>query len=231
VRFALAVVIGLVLALSGTALAGPILDGTGFGSASATVAYDAGAPISNFGSPGPTTSGAAYDIFTKQDADYIYVLVQTNGSGGSAAGTFANLYFGVGPDYHTGSTFGIEVTNMVVFTPGVPDNTAALASDIFYNTLSPDAIELAISWNYFETNPQGLGFTTVSALDPNITLRLSQSFGYSVAGGATYGDDRLGLFVLPQDNVPEPSSFAIILLTVMSLVGFAVARRQTSDRI
>jgi hypothetical protein len=69
--------------------AAPTLDGSGFGSPSATVTYDPAALSGNFGAPGTTTNAATYDIFVKSDATYGYVLVAENGGGAPAAGFFA----------------------------------------------------------------------------------------------------------------------------------------------
>ena len=88
--------------------AAPTLDGSGFGSPSATVTYDPAALSGNFGAPGTTTNAATYDIFVKSDATYGYVLVAENGGGAPAAGFFANLYFGTGSSATTTSDIGFE---------------------------------------------------------------------------------------------------------------------------
>jgi hypothetical protein len=46
-------------------------------------------------------------------------------------------------------------------------------------------------------------------LNNKLVLRLSQSFGYSVAGGDSYGDNRLGAQYL-QFQVPEPATLALL---------------------
>jgi len=45
-----------------------------------------------------------------------------------------------------------------------------------------------------------------------VVLRLSQSFGYSVAGGGSYGDDRLGVVTLEASAVPGPVVVALGLI-------------------
>lgn len=210
-----------------------VLDGTGFGAATAHVTYDPNAPTSNFGSPGGTTSGAAYDIFVRNDATYVYTLLKQDGSGGTSAGAFANLYFGLGSATPAnGSTYGIEVTNNRSFAPGSPAyyNNNNLYG-IEYNTLGGGtAIEVAIPFSYFETDPQNIGFDKVTPANPYVTLRLSQTFGFSVAGGAaTYGATRLGQVVDPfvtVTNVPEPASLALVGAGLL-LAG--VARRKRAD--
>jgi hypothetical protein len=200
----------------------PVLDGSGFGSPSAVVNYDPAAAESNFGTPGNVTDAAAYNIYTKQDATYAYVLVATNGGGGAAVGTFANLYFGVGATAFAHSTFGTEVTNNDTFSPGGGGTFSYTGTGILETALSATSIEVAIPFSYFETDPQGIGFPTVDAADPNIVLRLSQSFGYSVAGGASYGTDDLGVFTDP-NFVPEPASIGLVAVGLTAL--FASRRR------
>jgi len=66
------------------------------------------------------------------------------------------------------------------------------------------------------------GFTPTTASDPNIILRMSPSYGYSVAGGASYGSDRLGLIVDPiaTTAVPEPLSLSLFGAGLAGLAGF-----------
>jgi PEP-CTERM motif len=207
--------------------AAPVLDGSGFGSASAIVTFDPNAPTSNFGAPGPTTSGAAYDIYTRADSTYAYVLVGQSGGGGSAAGLFANLYFGTGATATSGSDVAFEVTNSNVFNPNVGVMISTAGTGIEYAALNNNTeIEFAAPLSYFETDPQNVGFTTTNASDPDIILRLSQSFGYSVAGGSTYGTDRLGLIVDPT-VVPEPISAALF---GVGLLGLGLVRRQRQTK-
>ena len=210
------------------AQAAPVLDGTGFGAPSSTVLYDPAAPTSNFGSPGPTTSGAAYNISVKSDATYAYVLLEQNGLGGTSAGTFANLYFGTGSSAMQGSDVGFEVTNSDVFAPGVAGTTPTTGTGIQYASLNGGTeIEFAVPFSYFETDPQHVGFDPTTAANPDIVLRLSQTFGYSVAGGAMYGADRLGLIVDPigsqSVSVPEPMTLSVL---GAGLVGLTTLRRK-----
>ncbi len=55
-----------------------------------------------------------------------------------------------------------------------------------------------------------LNVTGFGAANPvGIRLSLSQSFGYSVADGGSYGDTRLGYVSLDTTTVPEPSTYAL----------------------
>jgi hypothetical protein len=229
-RLAVAVLLAGFVGLTGTgASAAPVLDGTGFGSPSAVVPYDPNTAFDGtFGAPGGTTDAEAYDIYVKQDALYAYVLVSTTGSGVGTVGPFANLYFGVGATAFAHSTFGTEVTNEDTFNPNTPATKFPyLGTGITEAALSPTSIEVAIPFTYFETDTQGIGFPTTDAANPNIVLRLSQSFGYSVVGGPSFGTNDLGVFTDP-NFVPEPASIALLGVGVTA-VG-ALRRRRRAAR-
>lgn len=184
------------------------------GVAAVNVTYDASAPEGNFQSPTNITKGASYSIQVRSDADYYYVGLKITGNADKSIGNFANLYFDVDPAAGNGSDIGFEVTNNNFFIPGVPGSSNASAY-LTYNNLTDGVVELAIANEFFTSGTHGFAAAT-----GDVVLRLSQSFGYSVAGGATYGPTRLGSASVVAAEVPEPGSVALLGLG-LGLLGFA----------
>jgi hypothetical protein len=183
------------------------------------VTHDINAPTSNFGTPASTTTGADYDIYARDDGNYYFVGLHITGNASSSAGLFANLYFDTDPSANVGSDLGFHVTSNDAFIPetGVT-TTYDSTSGIEYATSGSDTIEFAIPNDFLTNDPLSMGFPKATN---NVTLRLSQSFGYSVAGGDDYGDTRLGTAA-----VPEPSSLGLV-----GLAGLALLARRSRRRV
>jgi hypothetical protein len=173
-----------------------------------SVLYNSAAPLGNFGTPTNENHASSYDIYTRGDGQYVYVGLQVTGN--YAGGLdFANLYFDTNPG--TGSDIGFQVTSQNAFIPGVdiPVGYTPLSQDIHFST-APGVIEFAVPNTYFTTDPMSMGFPLATS---SVQLRLSQAFGYSVAGGASYGTDRLGIVA-----VPEPTGVALLGLGAGALL-------------
>jgi hypothetical protein len=192
-----------------------------YGAATATVTHDASAPVGNFGSPSNITQGASYQTFLKDQGGFVYGLVKITGDAASSAGSFANVYFGTS----AGSTIGFEITNSDVFQPGGIGPFPLSYS--FAVSADGTGVEFALPESFFETTVDGIN----AGLHPGDQLmwRLSQSFGYSVAGGASYGPNRLGVVTL-SGAVPEPSTWATMILGFAG-VGFLAYRRKSKPAL
>ena len=200
-----------------------------------TVLYDSSAPTGNFGAPTNVSNTVAYDIYLRSDSNYVYGLLEAKpaGQGNDAydAGLlFANLYFSTNP-FGLGGTgsgsIGFELLNDRSFKPGgsgyLPGTLTSLGfvsattAGSNYPTGGADIIEFAAPWTYFETDPQSAPFVPMTQTNNKLRLNLSQTFGYSVAGGVSaYGSNELGVLTLPS-AVPEPASILAIGLGAMGL--------------
>ena len=208
------------------AWADPVVDGIlspgEYGAPTAIVGYDQTAPEGNFGTPTAASDAIGYSIYLNDTGGTLYGLLKTNpAGGGTSVGAFANLYFDLDPQNNNGSDLGFEIGNKDAFIPGV--NGSVATPEVTF-AVSPDGgtFEFSIPNSDFTAPIAGLtyngGQVFPNEANPTVVLRLSQSFGYSVAGGASYGPNRLGAF-----NVPEPASFALI---GVGLAGIVLVRRR-----
>jgi PEP-CTERM motif len=184
-----------------------------------------GTYVGNFGSPSNLTDYNPYTIYTNADSTNFYVGLESNGPINVGNLDFANLYFST--DLADGSTVGFEANNSRAFIPGDSGYYNYTASSGIVlddsSTATQYAIEFSVPFSFFTTDPLGMGFPLATT---DVQLRLSQTFGYSVAGGSAYGDGRFGGF--SPAATPEPAT-----LTLAGLAAFAcfpIARRKRQAR-
>ncbi|RYG29211.1 PEP-CTERM sorting domain-containing protein, partial [bacterium] len=148
-------------------------------------------------------------IYLRSDSDYVYGLL--NAATPNTGLEFANLYFSTTMG---GSNIGFQISNKNAFVPSTGVNYTE--NSISFSTNPLGVVEFAIPWDVF-VDPNPLGFTPITATNNKLRLNLSQSFGYSVAGGASfYGADRL--CVVTYQAVPEPASMAFLGLGGLTLI-------------
>ena len=214
----------LSVVVAGQAHALIILDGSAdgaYGAMKSHVNFSESAPTSNFGTPGTNNHLTSYDIFLAYDSGNVYGLLQNTGPRANINGiAWANLYFDTNNAVSPGSDIGFELTNNRGFIPGVPGYSNTLGIQV---VTTDQSVEFLIPGSYFTSGVSGLGAFPLVAPGGTLQLRLSQSFGYSVAGGPDYGPARLGEIQIGS-AVPEPSTWAMMLIGFGGL-GFMAYRR------
>jgi hypothetical protein len=204
-----------------------ILD-AGYGASTATVLYDASAPDGNFQAATNKSNTVGYSIYLADQAGTLYGYLQ-GGPGTSLP--FANLYFGLNHGVN-GSIFGFELGSASpdAFTPGSPGSVPAPGTQFI---AVGNNIEFSIPNSYFEGGLTGLSNTTYAQAGDIITLRLSQSLGYSVAGGSAFYDvnTRLGevtLVDVPATPLPAALPLFATGLGALGLLGWRKKRKAQS---
>ena len=190
------------------------------------VTTDPNAPISNFDNP-TNTARAGYSLTLTDDG--MSVLGSLFQTGGVSAGQFANLYFDLNPSVLDGSDLGFEIgaNGVNAFIPGRNGSTPLNSSLFTVLAATPGTFNFSLANSLFTSAIAGLDYYPGQTFESNVTLRLSQSFGYSVAGGASYGANRLGTVNVGAVTgaVPEPATWAMMLLG-FGFMGFALRNRR-----
>ncbi len=217
----------LATGFAGSSLAAPVIDGNydaAYGAPKSTVLYNPVAPESNFGTPTNGSDTTAYSVYLLDQGGFYYGFLKATTNTGLS---FANLYFDIDPANGNGSDIGIEVNNSRVFVAGGNGAYAPAPGIQFVVSADGTGIEFKVANSVFEGALAGLSYAPGQQFATDggtVVLRLSQAFGYSVAGGATYGDNRLGAVTLVgAAAVPEPGTVAMLGLGVGAL---ALSRRR-----
>ncbi len=227
---------GLVfVALATASAAGAIVvDGqydAAYGAPTKVIPYSPG-PNGDFNTYGPASS-PGYSIYLNGSNGNVYGYLKADTSAGGAvvAPTFANVYFDIDPAHSPGADLVFELSAMNQRVSALYHAPSPIAASGIAVAVSADGtgIEFAIPNHYFTTAYAGVDY------DPNqvfatvggpVTLRISQSFGYDVVGGASFGPNRLGSVTLaPPAAIPEPASWAL-MIGGFGLVGIAGRRRE-----
>jgi len=212
-------------AIATSAHAGVTVDGTldaAYGAATSHVGFDANAPVGNFQAPTAFSNNVAYDIYLHDEGGTLYGFLQ--GAGPTNGLDFANLYFDLDPANNNGSDLGFEIGNDDAFVPGVPGSATGLAG-ISY-AIGTNSFEFSIANSLFTSPIAGLSSYPLASPGGTVVLRLSQGLGYSVAGGASYGANRLGAVTLDSGAVPEPATWSMMILGFLGAGAALRSRRR-----
>ena len=232
----LATAVALVAAVPAAAQSVDGVRDASYGDAKSTVTYNPALASNDFFAPTPFADATGYSIYLTSDADAVYGFLQADSVG---AGSYANLYFDLNPSVGNGSDLGFEITNGRAFSPGFPGYSAGtgaspLAGLAYAISADGTGIEFSIANSLFTSQIAGLDYSELGSSLPtigsDITLRLSQSFNNTVAGGPVYGANRLGSVTLGGNAVaavPEPASWAM-MIGGFGLVGGAMRRRKAN---
>ena len=220
----------LVVAFTATPAMAITVDGVldaSYGAAKSTVAFDPAQASYNFGAPAPYSEKANYSIYLKAEAGFVYGFLEADRVTGFP---FANLYFDLDRATRPGSDLGFEITNDRAFRPGVGGYAENLEGLTFASTAT--TVEFSIANSLFTSAIPGIAYhqdITFPTEGDSIHLLLSQSFGYAVAGGASYGPDRLGAVALA-GVVPEPATWGLMIGGIGAIGGSLRSRRKAAVR-
>lgn len=223
-----------VAALACTSAAAAItVDGsydTAYGLPKTVVPYSPG-PNGDFNSYGSAASpGYSIYLATNDAKLYGYLRADTVSGGTIVAPTFANVYFDIDPATGNGADLVFELSALSQRVSALYNAPVPVAATGISVAVSGGGagIEFAIPNSYFTTAYPGVDYDPsqiFAVVGGRVTLRISQSFGYDVVGGASFGEERLGGVNLAP-GVPEPATWGL-MITGFGLVGFAARRRRT----
>lgn len=184
----------------------------------------------NFGAPTLTTGagGTPYTLTTTTTASSFDIDLTPLAS--AAGEDFYNLYLSTGYEIGIGgSVIGISgdangISNL--FVPGGANGYSLAGTGI---TSTYDAanggFDVTVPWTFLETDPSGLDYSEISSANDEVRVNLSQSFGYTVVGGAAnYGANELGSGILPSASVPDTAS--TLALLALACGGLMAARKR-----
>ena len=202
-----------------------------YGAAKTVVPYAPG-PNGDFNTFGAAAS-PGYSIYLATDNAKLYGYLRANTAAGGTIvpPTFANVYFDIDPATGNGADIGFELSagHQNVFTVFVAPMPVAATGIAVAVSADQAGIEFSIPNSYFMSAYPGLVYDPAQVFAVNggrVTLRISQSFGYDVVGGPSFGPERLGgVNLAPAAAVPEPATWAL-LLTGFGAVGSALRRRR-----
>jgi hypothetical protein len=211
-----------------------------------TIAADPNAFQSNFGQcPDPScqpgsTATVGYTITTSDNGSSVIVAFSTTDPN---ALPFANLYFDTVANNGMGSDLGFEASATQVNDAFDPDTgmkytattTAAGSGFSSVETVvgSTETITVTIPNSYFLTDPDGIGFAK-PASGTDVSLHLSQTFGYSVVGGGANfpAPSELGEVTVTAaaSPVPEPAGITYMAMSSIGLLAEAGRRLRSRKR-
>jgi hypothetical protein len=205
-----------------------------------TITGDPSAPTGNFGTGGNTAT-YGYTITLSDDGTSVIAVLTT---ALSTPFDFTNLYFDSWVESPTelGSTIGFETSGTAVndaFIPGVNGSNTSLASLTGFSavetfTANDKTITVTLPNTFFLDDPLNMGFVKTPEGD-EISLHISQSFGFSAVGQSTAFPlpDELGVAEITEPPVasPVPEPAGLDYMAISGIVAALGASRRAMQRL